>query len=128
MQKGDLPEDVLQFIAERIETVPHLEALLLLWEDPARRWTAEEIAARVYVAPETAAKILADLGRHRLSTAAGSASAYDTAWDPSGEAMERVASAYRLHLVQVASFIHSKGSRGVREFARAFELNPKKKS
>jgi hypothetical protein len=36
--------------------------------------------------------------------------------------MEKVASTYRRHLSAVASFIHSKASRSVREFARAFEL------
>jgi len=127
MQTGDLPDDVLRFIADRIDTVPHLEALLLLWEDPGRRWTAEEIAARVYVPREAAAKILENLARQGMAAMKGPAGGYvyEPGWDASGESMERVADSYRRQLVQVASLIHSKASRGVREFARAFELKKK---
>ena len=42
----EIPARVLQFLAERIDTVPQLEALLLLWESPQRQWTEEELAAR----------------------------------------------------------------------------------
>jgi hypothetical protein len=36
--------------------------------------------------------------------------------------MPEVAAAYRRHLVQLATFIHSGASPAVREFARAFDL------
>jgi hypothetical protein len=125
MQTGDLPDDVLRFLADRIDTVPHLEALLLLWESRPRGWTVEEIAARVYVPAETAARILADLARQGLAVQGAEVYAYEGGWDTSGENMEKVATAYRRQLVRVASLIHSKASRGVLEFARAFELKKK---
>ena len=106
--------------------MPHLEALLLLFEQAAEHWTVELTAARLYVPPERARQILADLERHGLARQLPGLDpaeyAYDGAWDRSGEMMERVAMTYRRHLAAVAAFIHSKASRSVREFARAFEL------
>lgn len=127
MPQDEIPEEVLRFLAERIDTVPHLEALLLLWESRPRTWTVEEIAARVYVPGDLAAKIAGDLARQGLAVAAGNEGryGYDASWDPSGEMMGRIAATYRRHLIRVATLIHSKASRGVREFARAFELKKK---
>jgi hypothetical protein len=119
-----LPPDVRRFIANEIDTVPHLEALLLLWESTPRRWSAEEIAARIYVTPDAARGIVADLARRGLVQPSGEDAqsyVYDGAWD-TGDLMTRVAAAYRKDLIHVASFIHTKASAAVREFARAFEI------
>jgi hypothetical protein len=126
VQAGKLPKEVLRFVAEEIDTVPHLEALLLLFEQPGERWTVERTAARLYVPPDAAARILEDLERRRLVQAVPRAEppeyAYDPEWDVSGRLMADVAAAYRRKLAAVADFIHSKGSRSVREFARAFDF------
>ena len=125
MTSPDIPPRVLQFLAERIDSVPQLEALLLLWENPQRLWSEEELAARVYVSRPVAAAILQALQRQQLVTAEPDSAAgyrYNPQWDPSGEVMPEVATAYRRHLVQLANFIHSRASTAVREFARAFDL------
>ena len=119
-----LPPDVRRFIANQIDTVPHLEALLLLWESAPRRWSAEEIAARIYVAAEAALGIVADLLRRGLvhpSHEDAERYVYDSAWD-ADELMARVAAVYRKDLIRVANFIHMKAPSSVREFARAFEI------
>ncbi|HJY35967.1 MAG TPA: hypothetical protein VJ299_00820 [Steroidobacteraceae bacterium] len=120
----EIPARVLQFLAERIDTVPQLEALLLLWESPQRQWTEEELAARIYVDRPVAATILQALLRQQLvMQEPGSAGyRYNPPWDSSGEVMPEVAAAYRRHLVHLATFIHSRASTAVREFARAFDL------
>ena len=126
MEKRELPQDVLQFIAQEIDTVPHLEALLLLFEQAAEHWTVERAAARLYVPQDRAKQILSDLQQHRLARERPGADpveyVYDAGWDQTGELMAKVARTYRRHLSGVAAFIHSKASRSVREFARAFEL------
>jgi predicted transcriptional regulator len=125
MKSPQIPANVLQFIAERIDTVPQLEALLLMWESPQRVWTEDELAGRVYVARAAAAQILQALQRQNLVTAESAQSPqyrYNPQWDPTGEVMPEVAAAYRRHLVQLATFIHSRASTAVREFARAFDL------
>lgn len=125
MTSPEIPARVLQFIAERIDTVPQLEALLLLWEDPQRLWSEEELAGRIYVGRQVAATILQSLQRQQLVTAEPAPAVhyrYNPLWDPSGEVMPEVAAAYRRHLVPLATFIHSRASTAVREFARAFDL------
>jgi hypothetical protein len=125
MNSPQIPANVLQFIAERIDTVPHLEALLLLWETQQRSWTEEEVAARIYVSRPVAAQILQALQRQNLVTPDSAQSVryqYNPQWDPTGQVMPEVAAAYSRHLVQLATFIHSRASTAVREFARAFDL------
>ena len=125
MTSPDIPARVLQFLAERIDTVPQLEALLLLWENPQRPWSDDEVAARIYVSRAVAAQILQALQRQQLVMTEPEQAThyrYNPQWDPSGEVMPEVASAYSRHLVQLATFIHSRASTAVREFARAFDL------
>jgi DNA-binding FadR family transcriptional regulator len=125
MTSPEIPARVLQFLAERIDTVPQLEALLLLWEDPQRLWSEEELAGRIYVSRPVAATILQALQRQQLVTAESAAAVryrYNPQWDPSGEVMPEVAASYRRHLVPLATLIHSRASTAVREFARAFDL------
>lgn len=125
MTSPEIPARVLQFLAERIDTVPQLEAVLLLWENPQRLWSEEELAGRVYVSRAVAATILQALQRQQLVTAEQAPAVryrYNPQWDPSGEVMPEVAATYRSHLVPLATFIHSRASTAVREFARAFDL------
>ena len=124
-QRTEISQDVLDFIVRRIDSVPHLEALLLLWERPASVWAEEEIAARVYVSPARARTILEDLARNGLIAATPGEPVrhtYNPAWDDR-QLMQEIALAYRRHLVQITRFIHTKASPdAVQEFARAFEL------
>ena len=119
-------EDILRFIADRIDTVPQIEALLLLWEARPRAFTVGELAKRIFVTEETALQVLKDLQRKRFVAASEDASqySYDSRWDAAGDLIERVSVTYRRHLIRVTALIHSKAPAAVREFARAFE--PKK--
>lgn len=123
MRGDDIPEEVLRFIERRIDSVPHIETLLLLWEDPARSWTGAEIAARVYVSGEQGHRVLLDLARNGLIAAVTPTSfAYRPDWDE-GQLMKKVAAAYRGYLVQISQLIHAKAaSEAVRDFARAFQF------
>lgn len=125
MPADDIPADVMAFIARRIDSVPHLEALLLLCGDAAVTWSEETIAQRVYVSRERAAAILDDLARHGLISRLHGAEPvyrYDGSWDGHG-LMARVAATYRRQLVPVSRFIHAKSASGaVQEFARAFKF------
>jgi hypothetical protein len=116
-------EDVLRFIENEIDTVPHIEALLLLWDGRPGSLSTADIARRLFVTDDAASRLLADLHRKQLAAldSDGRGYVYNPAWDTSGELMARVAETYRRHLIRVATLIHSKASPGVREFARAFE-------
>lgn len=125
MTAEEIPERVLAFIAEKIDTVPQLEALLLLAGDVGRAWSAEDVAARIYVQPDAASLLLQALERRGLVQGAGTTATYryDATWDVSGTRMSEISAVYRKHVVRVATFIHSGSSASVREFARAFDLN-----
>jgi len=128
MKDSDIPADVLRFITENIDSVPQLETLLLLWENPDIVWTEAQVAARLYVPDNSARALLQVLRRRRLlRVAPGSEHGYqyDPTWDSSGDQMQRVAHHYRRQLVQIANFIHRKASVAVLDFARAFHLKDK---
>jgi hypothetical protein len=56
--------DVHQFRRDRIDTVPHLEALLLLWN--SRRAVDSGGHGDLFVAPDVAGGVLYDMARQRL--------------------------------------------------------------
>jgi hypothetical protein len=124
MTAPDIPQQVLQFIAEQIDTVPQLECLLLLHQHDNQVWGPDEVAARIYISRDTAQSILDVLVRRRLASAEGTPPRYRfSAGDDARRALvAEVATTYQRHLVPIATFIHSKASASVREFARAFDL------
>lgn len=128
MAAGQIPDDVVRFIVENLDTVPHLEALLLIWSSSPASWAVAQIAARVYVTEEVAAKLLEDLiGRGlllRMDTDPRTFH-FNAAYDADKNIMQRLADCYRTQLVRVANLIHMQGSGAVRDFARAFKLQDK---
>lgn len=119
-----IPQQVLQFIGEQIDTVPELECLLLLHQHGTRAWAPEDVAARIYIPRSTAEGILEVLVRRRLASAEGNPPRYRFNPSDAGsrELVAEVASTYQRFLVPIATFIHTKASASVREFARAFDL------
>jgi DNA-binding MarR family transcriptional regulator len=125
MASRAIPNEVEQFLLAAIDTVPHLEALLLIFQSPDKTWTVEDLAARIYVDNSQAAAVLDDLTRRKLiQRVEQSPPQYQflAASPAQTELLHKVAQAYRTQLVQVARFIHSKPSASVRDFARAFRL------
>jgi hypothetical protein len=116
-------EDVLQFIADRIDTVPELEALLLLWEQRPTPMSVKQLSSRLFVPRGIGAAVIRSLVRRKLAMEpeGGAEYAYDSAWEPDQEFMGRVAATYRRNLIRVTRLIHSKAPPSVLEFARAFE-------
>jgi predicted ArsR family transcriptional regulator len=117
--------EVFQFIFERIESVPHLEALLLVWNTRPNRWTVNDLARRLYVEPEVARILLLDLVRQDLIVA-DPASPESFFYDAKSEDIESLISGvhakYRTEIVAVSTMIHRKASRAVRDFADAFRF------
>lgn len=116
--------DVDRFLLEQIDTVPHLEALLLLWNSRPKEWLVEEMASSLYLAPEAAKNILDDLVRRGLAsgiTGATERFRYESESEKD-QLMLAVDAAYRQELIRITRLIHSKPSAAVRAFARAFRI------
>lgn len=117
--------DVYEYILEKIDSVPHLEAIILLWNSRPVGWTPEELASRLYLHPEKVTELLHDLIRRQLiQQVAGMPPRYSylPRTEEQNEWMYKVDVAYRRELVRISTMLHSKTSSSVREFARAFRI------
>ena len=117
--------EVRQFLLDQIDSVPHLEALLLLWNSRPKLWQADEMAGRLYVDREVALRLLQDLARQQLiDSDTSSPERYCYRDDPADRSrlIRMVDETYRREVVRVSTLIHSKPSSPVRDFARAFRL------
>ena len=118
-----------RFILAQIDSVPHLEALLLLFNSRPRAWSIDEMANSLYVHDEVASKILDGLLQRNLIAAkadAAEACFYIPENATIGRLLEDVDAIYRKEVVRISSLIHSKGSAGLRDFARAFRIRKDK--
>jgi len=120
-------EEIYRFVLREIDSVPHLEALLLLWNSRPKAWTREQLAERLYVIPSLAQTLAQDLVRQRfvLSQEEGTP-APKYAYDPSSEETNRLVAlvdpAYRKEVVRISTLIHSKPASFLRDFAQAFRF------
>ena len=117
-----LPENVRRFIEAYIDEVPQLETLLMMSEARDSRWLASEVAARNYTTVPRAREILDALRRRGLLSEDETHFRYDPATPEVRAVVAQVAQYYRSNLSRVATFIHSKPSASIKEFARAFEF------
>jgi DNA-binding MarR family transcriptional regulator len=129
MTAGAMDPAVERFLLDSIDTVPHLEALLLLFQSPATVWTVVQLAARIYVNEKQASTILEDLTRRslivRIDQQTPATYQYVARSPEQSALLDKVAHSYRTQLVQLTRFIHSNASGSVRDFARAFRLKDK---
>ena len=117
--------DAYEFILNKMDTVPQLEALMLLWNSRPVGWTCEELGSRLYVSLDKVGDLLRDLVRMQLITESSAEPprfSYVSRTSEQDELMRMVDTAYRQDLVRISTMIHAKASPAVREFARAFLL------
>ena len=115
--------DVYDFILKKMDTVPHLEALMLLWNSRPVGWTCDELGSRLYIPLDKVCDLLRDLVQQQLITESSAEPpryAYFAKSSDQDELMRLVDAAYRQDLVRISTMIHEKASPSVREFARAF--------
>ena len=112
---------VRTLVAERIDSVPELEAVLLLRESP-RVWSAEEAGTRLYVSSTVAAHVLRTLAERGFFAEDAGRFRYAPATRELADAVDQLALAWSRHLVTVTQMIHAKPSRNVRDFANAFRF------
>jgi predicted transcriptional regulator len=118
-----------RFILTEIDSVPHLEALLLLFNSRPKTWSVDEMGQSIYVRDEVANKILESLVQRGLIASIPRASGtyfYNPDDQGRNRLLEDVDAVYRKEVVRISSMIHSKAPAGLRDFARAFRLKKDK--
>jgi hypothetical protein len=124
---GEESPSVESFIHAEMDSVPHLEALLLLWRNAPNAWSAAQIAAHLYISQGQGAAIAEDLHRRGLIARDPSGSFfYDQSRGELNALVEAVDASYRRDLIRISGIIHSKASPGIRAFADAFRLRKDK--
>lgn len=126
MPDEPIPNTVRWVIAERIDSVPELEAILLLRDDPTRAWNAEEAGQRLYVSTNVASHVLGVLSERGFFVRAGDRYRYQPESPRLGVVVDQLAIAYARQLVAVTQMIHSKPSQNLRDFVDAFRLRKPK--
>ena len=131
---GDaIPAHVRRFILLSVTSVPHLEALLLLRENPAQRWNARQVARRLYMKEDTVADLLDALRVKGLIVMdatqvdeAGSGEAPCYIFRPATPALQQMlcdlAHCYSKNLLLVTHLIHSRQGNQAQQFADAFRI------
>lgn len=121
MADDDVPADVRVFIAQYIDSIAQLEALLLLRNESQGTWDAARAAKRLYVSEREAGDLLTRLGDDGLISRVDDAFKYAP---PDGELaalVDRLAEVYSRQLIPITNLIHSKPGR-IRQFADAFKF------
>lgn len=118
-------EQLDRFLVEMIDTVPQLEALLLIWNRRPKKWYASELSRALYISQELAQQVIQHLvQRQLLVTVEGNADSYALrTGSPEMEwLLADLDAMYRRELVRVSNLIHAKAPRAVRDFASAFRI------
>jgi len=117
--------DPYEFIHEHIDSVPHLEALILFWNSRPVGWTSEDLSSRLYIPAEQVNGVIRDLVRLQVvqeNPGPPPRYSYFPRSEEQNEMMTLIDGAYRRDLVRISTMVHSKASSPVREFARAFKF------
>lgn len=114
-----------EFIRGAIDSVPHLEALLLVWTTRPRCWSAAEMGEKLYIEAGRAHDILSGLHRRGLLARNEQERRCFCYAEQSGEQdqlMAKLEHAYKTDLIRITRIIHSKAAPAVLDFAQAFRL------
>ncbi|HEX6824153.1 MAG TPA: hypothetical protein VF123_18975 [Candidatus Sulfotelmatobacter sp.] len=122
-------DQVLRFVLDEIDSVPELEALLLLWQNRPAAWNVADVARRLYIIADQAQAVLAHLRRKGMLAVDPERPdfyRYESASAERDQLMGHTEAVYRRQIVRISTLIHSKPSSAVRDFARAFRFTKEK--
>ena len=105
-----VPGDIRDFILKHIASVAQIEALLLIWSNPEKRWSVSKVAARIYAGETETAKALEGLCANGLLVRKDDVFGLNAS-EENVEMIGRLKEAYARNLIPVTDVIHGK-SRG----------------
>lgn len=121
-----LPDDLRRFLLASVNSIPYLEALLLLRSQPETRWSPRQVAQRLYVNEKKAQELLVELeaaGVVESTSLDGPQFRYQPVSEELRRILDGLAEVYAHHLVEVTHLIHSRGDKReqrAQKFADAF--------
>jgi hypothetical protein len=119
----ELTESIKRFVLTSIDSVPHLEAILLLHYDPEKEWNSFMMSQTLYISEKRAHEILDDLCANQLAAKQEHAQFYR--YEPLStdlkEKIDQLADIYAKHLIEVTNLLHSKTHKQARQFGDAFK-------
>ena len=121
MAEDLIPEDVRDFVVKHIDSITHLEALILLRGNPNEYWTADNTARRLYISEQETQNVLSRLCSLGFLAVDDQVFRYACKDADIENMVARLEILYARHLIPVTNLIHTKPSR-IREFAEAFKL------
>jgi hypothetical protein len=117
--------ELKQFIEHHIESVPQLEALLMLRNEPEREWESADISKALYIPEDVAGTLLADFVRRGfaiLKPPGKSKVVYRPRDQDYLRLVDELHVAYHDRRVAIISLIYSKPLNKVQTFADAFKF------
>lgn len=119
-----LPPEIRQFIAQQIDSLAQLEALLLLRREAERFWSASELARTLYLSDEMCRGMFEELERRKFvyRDAESGTFRYDCKDLQTDALLGTLAKLYQERRVAVISEIYSNPVAKVQTFADAFRL------
>ena len=100
-----VPGDIRDFILKHIASVAQIEALLLIWSNPEKRWSVSKVAARIYAGETETAKALEGLCANGLLVRKDDVFSLNAS-EQNVEMIGRLKQAYARHLIPVTDVIH----------------------
>jgi hypothetical protein len=121
MADDPIPADLREFILRYVDSVAHLEALLLLRANPQTAWDIAATARRLYTSEHQAEEVLGQLCAEGLIARESDLYRYAGQSAETLAMIDRLAEFYSKQLIPITNLIHGKPRR-IRQFADAFKF------
>lgn len=119
----EFPAELEHFIAQNIESLAQLEALLLLHKDPDRQWDCASLSQQLYISPDMCGGIVGDLERRGfIGQVDEGRFRYHAPAAEADRLISELDALYQQRRVAVITLIYSKPVKKVQTFADAFRL------
>ena len=126
MDDTAIPDDIRDFILNFVDSIAHIEALMLLRRDPELSWDGITLAARLYISVDDAKRILDELGARGLLMVNNGVYRYGCASPELKVMVDRLARIHATQLIPVTNLVHAKTTSRIKQFADAFRLRKEK--
>jgi hypothetical protein len=129
MEENTIPENIRRFILTSINSVPHLEAVLLLRSDPHAAWDAKMMAQGLFVSEKKANELLMDLcaaGFLITKDNTDTLYCYQPRSHELSDIINQLSEIYSKNLIEVTNLIHSNTNKQAQKFGDAFKWQNKK--